>query len=68
MKCPKCGAAELIQDTRDLPCTHKGKTIQSKAVTGDFCPACCESILDAVESERVIREIKAFGERPERWC
>lgn len=26
MKCPVCGAAELIHDTRDLPCTYKGET------------------------------------------
>lgn len=23
MKCPSCGAAELIHDTRDLPYTYK---------------------------------------------
>jgi len=26
MKCPVCGAAELIHDTRDLPYTYKGET------------------------------------------
>ncbi|MCW3611357.1 type II toxin-antitoxin system MqsA family antitoxin, partial [Burkholderia cenocepacia] len=24
MKCPCCGAAELIHDTRDMPYTYKG--------------------------------------------
>lgn len=56
MKCPTCGAAELIHDTRDLPYTYKGKSAVISAVTGDFCPACAESILDAVESNRVMRE------------
>ena len=37
MKCPVCGAAELIHDTRDLPYTYKGETTVIAAVTGDFC-------------------------------
>ncbi|MBI4809721.1 MAG: type II toxin-antitoxin system MqsA family antitoxin [Nitrosomonadales bacterium] len=52
MKCPVCGAAELIHDTRDLPYTYKGETITMVAVTGDFCPSCGESILDLGESTR----------------
>lgn len=61
MKCPVCGAAELIHDTRDLPYTYKGETTLIPAVTGDFCPACAESILDAAESERVMREMRNFS-------
>ena len=63
MKCPVCGAAELIHDTRDLPYTYKGETTTIPTVTGDFCPACAESILDAVESERVMREMRAFSKQ-----
>ncbi len=61
MKCPVCGAAELIHDTRDLPYTYKGETTVIAAVTGDFCPACAESVLDAAESNRVMREMRAFS-------
>ena len=61
MKCPVCGAAELIHDTRDLPYTYKGETTVIAAVTGGFCPACAESILDAAESNRVMREMRAFS-------
>jgi HTH-type transcriptional regulator / antitoxin MqsA len=61
MKCPVCGAAELVHDTRDLPYTYKGETTIIPAVTGDFCPACAESILDASESDRVMREMRAFS-------
>jgi HTH-type transcriptional regulator/antitoxin MqsA len=61
MKCPVCGAAELIHDTRDLPYTYKGETAVIAAVTGGFCPACAESILDAAESGRVMREMRAFS-------
>ena len=59
MRCPLCGAAELIHDTRDLPYTYKGETTFIPAVTGDFCPACAESILDAAESDRVMQEMRA---------
>lgn len=55
-----CGAAELIHDTRDLPYTYKGEATVITAVTGDFCPACSESVLDAAESNRVMREMLAF--------
>ncbi len=63
MKCPVCGAAELIHDTRDLSYTYKGETTLIPAVTGDFCPACAESILDAAESDRVMREMRAFAKQ-----
>lgn len=61
MKCPVCGAAELIHDTRDLPYTYKGETTIIAAVTGDFCPACAESVLGTAESDRVMREMQAFS-------
>lgn len=63
MKCPFCGAAELVHDTRDLPYTYKGETSVITAVTGDFCSSCAESVLDAAESDRVMREMRAFSEQ-----
>lgn len=63
MKCPVCGAAELIHDTRDLSYSYKGETTSIPAVTGDFCPACAESILDAVESDRVMQEMRDFSKQ-----
>ena len=63
MKCPVCGAVELIHDTRDLPYTYKGETIVIAAVTGDFCPACAESVLDTAESNRIMREMRAFSKQ-----
>lgn len=63
MKCPVCGAAELIHDTRDLPYTYKGETTVIPAVTADFCPACGESITDMAETERVMREMQAFNKQ-----
>jgi HTH-type transcriptional regulator/antitoxin MqsA len=61
MKCPVCGAADLIHDTRDIPYTYRGKTTIIPAVTGDFCPACDESVTDMAETDRVMREMRAFN-------
>ncbi|MFY9327893.1 MAG: type II toxin-antitoxin system MqsA family antitoxin, partial [Georgfuchsia sp.] len=63
MKCPVCGAAKLIHDTRDLPYIYKGETTIIQAVTGDFCPACAESILDTAESDRVMKEMRGFSKQ-----
>jgi HTH-type transcriptional regulator / antitoxin MqsA len=61
MKCPVCGAAELIHDTRDIPYTYKGESTTIPAVKGAFCPACDESVTDMAETDRVMREMQAFN-------
>ena len=61
MKCPTCGNAELLHDTRELPYTYKGESTLIPTVTGDFCTACDEVVLDASESERVMSEMKNFS-------
>ena len=63
MKCPECGAAELIHDTRDLPYSYKGESTAIPAVTAQFCPACDESVTDMAETERVMREMQAFNKQ-----
>jgi HTH-type transcriptional regulator/antitoxin MqsA len=63
MKCPVCGAAELIHDTRDQPYTYKGVTIAIEAVTGDFCPVCDEVILDMAESMRISELMLQFNKQ-----
>jgi HTH-type transcriptional regulator/antitoxin MqsA len=52
MKCACCGAAELIHDTRDMPYTYKGEVTTIPAVTGEFCPACGEVILNREHGDR----------------
>lgn len=52
MKCPACGAAELVRDTRDQRYTYKGEETIIPTVTGDHCPACGEAMLDMAESTR----------------
>jgi HTH-type transcriptional regulator/antitoxin MqsA len=61
MKCPNCGSAELVRDTRDLPYTYKGRTTNIENVTGDFCPACGEAVLELGESVRTGAEMLAFN-------
>jgi HTH-type transcriptional regulator / antitoxin MqsA len=63
MKCPVCGAAELIHDTRDLPYIYKGESTTIAAVTGDFCPACAEAILDVEESVRTSELMLQFNKQ-----
>ena len=63
MKCPLCTAAELVHDTRDLPYTYKGETTLIPAVTGDFCPACGEAILDTAESTRTSAAMLDFNKQ-----
>jgi len=60
MKCPVCGAAELVHDTRDQSYTYKGETTVLSAVTGDYCTACGESILDTEESRRTMDMMLEF--------
>ncbi len=52
MKCPTCAEIELVHDTRDISYTYKGESTIIPTVTGDFCPACGEVVLDAAESTR----------------
>ena len=61
MKCPSCGTAKLVHDTRDVPYTYKGESTILPQVTGDFCPACDESIVDASESRRTMELMSAFS-------
>jgi len=63
MRCPNCGDAELIHDTRDVTYVYKGEETTLSQVRGDFCPACNESILDAVESRRTLELMRAFNKQ-----
>ena len=60
MRCPVCGGAELIHDTRDMPYTYKGETTTITGVTGDFCPACGEVILDRLHGDRYGDQLGQF--------
>ena len=63
MKCPACGAAKLVHDTRVLSYTYKGETTTIPAVAGDYCPACGEAVLDAAESARTSAAMLEFNKQ-----
>lgn len=62
MKCPCCGAAELVRDTRDLPYTRDETTITIPAVTGDHCPVCRECLTGPEETERCMAAMRSLRE------
>jgi HTH-type transcriptional regulator / antitoxin MqsA len=63
MKCPICGAANLVTDTRDLPYFYKGESTVLPGVSGEFCPSCDESVLGPAESRRTMDLMLAFNKR-----
>jgi HTH-type transcriptional regulator/antitoxin MqsA len=63
MKCPVCGVAELVRDTRDMPYTYKGESTVIPALTGDYCPACAEVVLEMEEAERFGQQIREFNKQ-----
>lgn len=60
MKCPCCGAAELIHDTREVPYAYKGENTTIPAVTADFCPACDEIVMDQKHGDRFSELVGLF--------
>lgn len=60
MKCPSCGAARMMRDTRDVPYVYKGESTRIPAVTGDFCSACGEILLDQEQGDRYSEWIGQF--------
>jgi HTH-type transcriptional regulator/antitoxin MqsA len=63
MKCPACGAAQLVRETRDMPYIYKGETAAIPAVAGDYCPACGDAVLSAAESARVSAAVLDFNKQ-----
>jgi len=64
MKCPLCAAAaELVNDIRDMPYIYKGESIVIPNVTGNFCLACGEAVLEMGESVRTSKAMLAFNEQ-----
>ena len=63
MECPNCGAPKLTHDIRDVSYAYKGEVTVLPNVTGEFCPSCDESILDADESRRTMSLMLAFNKQ-----
>lgn len=62
-KCPVCGAGPLISGRRDIAYSYKGEMTTVVGVSGEFCPACDEHIVDASEASRVSAEMLSFNKR-----
>ncbi|MEI7307023.1 type II TA system antitoxin MqsA family protein [Pectobacterium atrosepticum] len=60
MKCPECGGAELVHDTKDVPYSWRGKKTMLRSVTGLYCPACGEAVLNKEEEEAYREKMAAF--------
>ena len=63
MKCPICAEAELVHDTRDIHYPYKGESTVIPSVTGDFCPACGEAVLQKRESVRISALMLEFNKQ-----
>lgn len=63
MKCPACGATELIHDVRNMPYTYKGESTVISNVAGHFCNACDEVLLDAESSQRINSAMLEFNKK-----
>ena len=64
MKCPACDStAERVHDTRDMPYTYKNEYTVIPAVSGDYCTACGEVVLDMAESRRVSDAMRDFSKQ-----
>ena len=60
MKCPSCGASKMVRATRDVAYVYKGESTRIPAVTGDFCSACGEILLDQEQGDRYSEWIGQF--------
>ena len=60
MKCPNCGAANAVHETRDIPYEYKGITTVFSAVPGTFCDACGEATFDLQEADHYGELVAAF--------
>jgi HTH-type transcriptional regulator / antitoxin MqsA len=63
MRCPICAGAELVHVTRDIPYTYKGASTVIQSVTGDFCPACGQAVLEKSESVKISALMLEFNKQ-----
>ncbi|MBZ0185886.1 MAG: type II toxin-antitoxin system MqsA family antitoxin [Candidatus Obscuribacterales bacterium] len=65
MKCVSCGKTDMVLDTCNIEHTYKGRTMTIPA-TGEFCPACGESLHDDKESSRLNELMLEFNKEVNR--
>lgn len=62
MKCPCCGAADLVHDTRSIALEFQDQMTTIPDVEGEVCPSCGEVLLDAASGNRYNALAHAFEE------
>lgn len=60
MKCICCGKAQMVRETHDVLYTYKGQSTTIPEVSGEYCPACKESLHNKEESEYLNAAMLAF--------
>lgn len=63
MKCPTCGVADLVRGVRDIQYTYRSMSTSILAVSGEFCPACGEMVMEMGESIRASRAMLEFNKQ-----
>ena len=58
--CHACGKGELVQDTRDMPYTYKGRKTVLKDISGEWCASCGEVFLGKGEIDHFMAAAGAF--------
>jgi HTH-type transcriptional regulator/antitoxin MqsA len=61
MRCAECDSnKELVEETRDLPYTYKGRKTVLKDISGGWCPACGEVYFRPGQGDKYLAAIRAF--------
>ena len=60
MKCPLCGLGVLKHETRDVVREYKDQKTTIYGLTGDFCDACGEIILDGEQGDKYAQHLRSF--------
>ncbi|MDA3132236.1 type II TA system antitoxin MqsA family protein [Atlantibacter subterraneus] len=63
MKCPVCGGAELLHESRDMQYEYKGRKTVFHAVKGQFCDRCGEVIFGDGEGDEYFAGMVEFNRR-----
>jgi HTH-type transcriptional regulator/antitoxin MqsA len=61
LKCAECGSnEELVEETRDMPYTYKGRKTVLKDIAGGWCPGCGEVYFRLAQGDKYMAAIRAF--------
>lgn len=61
MKCVSCGKGNMVHATRDVTYIYKGQRTTIPNISGDYCPACNESLHSEEEAEYLNSAMLSFN-------